>query len=139
MSHGDPAVRAQLEPKGQLKHWRKVYQWGATYMPILVVGGAIAAIASYVQTKNNTWLYGAATLGSIVPYTMLAMRKTNGNLKDTLEKSGEADLKEDDKKTVIETLKKWVCLHTGRVFLALSAATIFFVAKEQSKSLILKV
>ena len=140
IAEGDPAVREQLDqPKDQLKHWRKVFLWGATRMSALVVGGTITAIAAYFQTKNNWWLYGTAAFAGILPYTMFAMGKTNSKLSTILKVSGEADLKEDDKTTVRSSLKKWLSLHTGRVLIGLAAATIFFVAKEQSKNIIIKV
>ena len=136
---GDPAVREQLEPKGQLKHWRKVFLWAVTRMSVLNIAGSIAAVAAYVQTKNNMWLYGTAALLSTLPYTLLAMGKTNGQLTEILKSSGEADLNEGDKKTVTSLLKKWVGLHSARVLFGVAAAALFFVAKEQSKNLILKV
>lgn len=92
---GDRKVREQLEqPKTQLKHWRKMFLWAVPNMSVLVVGGTVAAIAAYTQTKNNLWLYGAVTFGSIIPYTIFGMGKTNSYLSKSLKESGEADLKE---------------------------------------------
>jgi hypothetical protein len=81
MSQGDPAVRDQLEnTKHQVRHWAKCYQWGARYMPLLVLGGTITSVAAYQQSKEKLWLVGSGVLLSIIPYTLLIMKKTNGSL-----------------------------------------------------------
>ena len=71
---------------------------------------------------------------SIMPYTVLAMRKTNNKLNTILKESGDqAELGEAEKKSVADDLKKWVNLHRGRVALALGSAVVFFVAKQYTK------
>jgi|JI10StandDraft_1071094.scaffolds.fasta_scaffold2158580_1 hypothetical protein len=78
MSEADPAVREQLEnKKDQLRHWAKMYKWGKTFMPILIVGGTSIAVAAFLKTKENFWLYGGAIFFSIIPYTFGVMMKTN--------------------------------------------------------------
>ena len=135
MSEGDPAVREQLEnTKDQIRHWSKLYSWGASKMPILVAGGTISALAAYHQSQEKVWLVGAAVLASIVPYTLLVMKKTNTRLNAILKESKEAELSECHKSTVPKSLKKWVNMHRGRVLLSLGAAAVFFVAKQYTKS-----
>ena len=92
VSEGDPPVREQLQnTKHQLRHWAKCYSWGKTYMPILAVAGTLASIGAYSQSKEKMWLWGGALLFSIVPYTLLFMRKTNDQLNQTLKDSGEGE------------------------------------------------
>ena len=59
-------------------------------MSSLAIAGTFAAIGAYIQSKEKMWLWGGATIFSIVPYTLLIMRKTNSDLKNTLKESGEA-------------------------------------------------
>ena len=135
MSEGDPPVREQLDnTKQQLRHWSKLYAWGAAKMPILIAAGAISAAAAYHQSKEKMWLVGGGILMSIVPYTILVMKKTNSNLNRILKESGdEPELKEPEKSTVIGSFGKWVNMHRGRVALALASSAVFFVAKQYTK------
>ena len=112
-----------------------MYSWGASRMPIYLAVGTAAAIGAYSQSKEKTWLYGAAALASILPYTLLDMNKTNGDLNKSLKESGEAtELEEPVKKTVTEKMHAWINMHSRRVVIALGSATIFFVAKQYTKS-----
>lgn len=110
-----------------------MYQWGKTFMPILVVAGSSTAIAVFFKTKEKAWLLGGATLFSIMPYTLLGMKKTNNCLNAILKESCEADVEEDKKGTVINALKKWVKLHRVRGILALGSAAVFFLARQYTK------
>ena len=81
------------------------------------------------------WLYGAAALASILPYTLLVMKKTNGELNKALKESGDlAELEEPEKKSVTEKMKTWVNMHRGRVLIALGSAVVFSVAKQYTRS-----
>jgi len=66
-----------------------MYQLGVRYMPSLIVIGSLSAFGAYYKTREALWLYGAATLTSVIPFTFLAMMKINnylnGVLKDTKE------------------------------------------------------
>ena len=57
-------------------------------MPKLGAIGAASAIAAYFQTKEKMWLAGAAVLMSVLPYTILFMKKTNDSLLKILKESG---------------------------------------------------
>lgn len=90
-SEGDPPVREQLDnTKHQLRHWSKMYAWGAKFMPILVAAGTLASIGCYRQSKEKLWLWGGAAFFSIALYTRLCMMKTNNHLNQILKDSGEA-------------------------------------------------
>eukprot|EP00178_Gracilaria_changii_P007890 TRINITY_DN24537_c0_g1_i1.p1 TRINITY_DN24537_c0_g1~~TRINITY_DN24537_c0_g1_i1.p1 ORF type:complete len:107 (-),score=9.04 TRINITY_DN24537_c0_g1_i1:37-357(-) len=106
-----------------------MFSWAAPRMSVLVGLGTVAAAVAYSKTKNNTWLYGIAAFAGILPYTLFAMGPTNTYLSKTLKESGEADLKDSEKPTVTERLKKWVGLHRGRVLFGVAAAALFWVAK----------
>ena len=61
-----------------------MYQIGKSFMPVIAATGAASAVSCYQKTKDNLWLYGAATLLGIIPYTLLVMGKTNGDLNTIL-------------------------------------------------------
>ena len=83
--NGDPAARLLLSnKKQQVAHWSKMFFWGLKVFPVVVFGGAGAAIGAYYKSNENLWLYGAATLFSILPYTVLVMMKTNNYLNGVL-------------------------------------------------------
>ena len=104
-------------------------------MPVLCAAGTLAAIGAYSQSKEKMWLWGAALFFSVVPYTLLVMKKTNSQLNNILKESGEAEeLEESDKATVKDKMSKWVKMHRGRVLIALSSAAVFFVAKQYTKA-----
>lgn len=85
MSELDPIVREQQDnTKNQLKHWAKMYNLGFKTMPFFAILGTGAAIASYVKTKENAWLYGAAALFAVVPFTFIALMPTNKYLEGVL-------------------------------------------------------
>lgn len=102
-------------------------------MPILVVGGASTAVVAYLQSKEKIWLLGGATLFLTLPYTFFVMMKTNNRLNAILENSPDAEVSEENKPTVLESLKRWVNLHRVRGVLALGSAAIFFLAKQYTK------
>lgn len=135
MSELDPIVRQQLASKKlQLQHWDKMYELGKKTMPKIVILGTAAASYAFWKTREAFWLYGAAALLSIIPYTYLAMMPTNNQLNAVLAESKEqAEIEEEKKDGVVEGMKRWVKLHRARGFLALGAAGLFFVARQLSK------
>jgi hypothetical protein len=63
------------------------------------------------------------------------MMKTNNELNKALKDSGSAvELEADERVSTTEKMKKWVGLNAGRVVIGLTSATVFFVAKQYSKS-----
>ena len=134
-SEGDPIVREQLEnKKHQLAHWAKFYGVGKIFMPLIALGGTVAAGAAYAKTKENLWLIGGATLISIIPFTFIVMKKTNDRLNAILDNCKDPELGEAEKEEVTSSFKRWINMHRGRVALALGAAGLFFAAKSVTKS-----
>lgn len=131
----DPSIR-ELNPnmKGQLKHWAAFYAWGTKYLAGSAVVGSLASVAAYSQLKEKYWLYGGATLLSVVPFTFIFMMKTNNKLKGILKNTTEPEVKEEEKQDIKDTMKKWCKLNTCRAVLATVAAAFFFVAKHQAKN-----
>jgi K+-sensing histidine kinase KdpD len=71
----DPHIRKQLENKKmQLKHWNKLYHLSRSIHPYVIVTSALTAIASYHLTKEVTWLYGAATIATTIPLTLIVIK-----------------------------------------------------------------
>ena len=60
-------------------------------MPILAAAGVATAIGAYSQSKEKMFLWGGVVLASIIPYTLLAMMKTNNRLNNILKESGTAE------------------------------------------------
>ena len=117
--------------KQNLSHWAKVFGMAKVFMPIISLTGTLMAVGAYYQTKEKFWLYGGATLASIIPYTLLTMMKTNNYLNGVLKNSedNQAELEEIDRPLVREKLKEWVSSHRVRVVLATAALGLFFWAK----------
>ena len=59
-------------------------------MPILAAAGVATAIGAYSQSKEKMFLWGGVALASVVPYTLLVMKKTNSRLNNILKESGTA-------------------------------------------------
>jgi hypothetical protein len=73
----DPPIRKQLQNKKmQLQHWTKLYHLSRSIHPYVIVASALTAIASYHLTKEVTWLYGAATIATTIPLTLIAIKPT---------------------------------------------------------------
>lgn len=66
-----------------------MFNLGLRTMPVFQILGTGAAIACYVKSKENLWLYGAACLFAILPYTYIAIMPTNYYLLGVLKKSNE--------------------------------------------------
>lgn len=132
MSELDPIVREQLpSTKQQLQHWSKMYDLGLRTQPVPALLGSVAAVVAYYRSSEKYWLYGAAALFAVIPYTFLAIMPTNKQLKALLKESDGRDGLEAGKAAgAIEGMKRWVKLHRVRALLALGAAGLFFVARE---------
>ena len=88
MSELDPIVRKKLESKKhQLRHWSTMYNLGLKTMPAIVGLGATAAAAAFHESKENYWVYGAAALFSIIPYTFIVLMPLNNKLNAILAES----------------------------------------------------
>ena len=66
-----------------------MYGWGAATMPVVLSLGTLTGIGAYSQSKEKMWLYGAATIFAVIPFTFLVMKKTNDELKKVLRESGD--------------------------------------------------
>jgi uncharacterized membrane protein len=135
LSELDPIVRQQLPTKKlQLQHWSKMYSLGLRFMPVPALLGTFTAVAAFFKTQEKYWLYGAAALFSVIPYTFLALMPTNKQLNGELEQCKDREEVEEEKaEGVVEGMKRWVGLHRVRGILALGAAALFFVAHSLSK------
>ena len=93
------------------------YRRAAVMQASLAAIGFAAATAAWLVGSSSWWLVGGIFLGSVIPFTLIAIMPTNKKLL-------ESDL---DKETEVALglLKKWGRLHAVRSLLSLIAFLIF--------------
>jgi len=96
-----------------LAQWRPSYQRGTVMQASLAIAGTLLAISGWLRTGGRVWLVAGILLGSIVPFTLLAIFPTNKRLEDpSLDASSE---------TARNLLVRWGHLHAVRSVLSLVA------------------
>jgi hypothetical protein len=93
------------------------YRRAAVMQASLAAIGFAAATAAWLVGSSSWWLVGGIFLGSVIPFTLIAIMPTNKKLlQPDLDKESEAAL---------GLLKKWGRLHAVRTLLSLIAFLIF--------------
>jgi hypothetical protein len=123
---GAPA--AAIAPQSSAKVWAELYKRGAASMPKFAIGTALAyLVAAYdAYSDDRAWgsYLGAAGLTlSIVPFTLTAMKRTNGLLHEEADK----DAGEKDGITVARVnslLDRWINLNLIRGALPLAGTIL---------------
>jgi hypothetical protein len=95
------------------------YRRAAVMQASLAAIGFLAATAAWLAGANFRWLVGGILLGSVIPFTLVAIMPTNRELK-----SLELD---KDSEHALQLLTKWGRLHAVRTILSLIAFLIFVV------------
>jgi hypothetical protein len=101
--------RAQLQAS-----YRRAAPWQVSFALAALVCGAGAAIA----TGRWTWLAGAVVIGSVVPFTLVAIMPTNRRL------LAPAPLVEDEARRLME---RWGRLHAVRTALGAIGLLLFLL------------
>lgn len=106
-------ARVRCGPGLALAEFGSGYRRAEYLQPPLAVGGCAAGVAAWLAGAGPGWLAAAATLGSVVPFTLLAMRPTY----DRLMAPG-LDAGSDVARTL---LRRWGRLHAVRTALGATA------------------
>ena len=100
-----------------IAEWRPSYR-RATIMqvPLAIIAGACGILRG-AQGGGPMWLWGAALILAVIPFTLLAIGRTNSRLLDPLREPGSDE--------TLQLLRTWGRLHAVRGVLSLSASTLF--------------
>jgi Anthrone oxygenase len=93
------------------------YRRAAVMQASLAAIGFIAATAAWLMGASAWWLVGGLLLGSVIPFTLIAIMPTNTELKTP-------DLDKESERT-LHLLTKWGRLHAVRSLLSWIAFLIF--------------
>jgi uncharacterized membrane protein len=93
------------------------YRRASVMQASLAAIGFAAATAAWLMGASSCWLVGGIFLGSVIPFTLIAIMPTNRKLlQPDLDKESELTLR---------LLEKWGRLHAVRTLLSLIAFLIF--------------
>lgn len=86
----------------------------------LAIVACLSSLSSWWMTGELAWLVGAILIGSVVPFTLVVILRTNKKLLDpSLDRSSE---------TARQLLVRWARLHAVRTVCSLFALVIFLAA-----------
>ena len=97
-----------------------VYRRGAPMQAGLAVVGSLSGLLAWFSGSGALWLVGAALLGSVVPFTLIRMKKVNDRLLDP-----DLDPAAPD---IPEVLREWGHLHWVRSVAGALAFLVFLGA-----------
>jgi Domain of unknown function (DUF1772) len=79
----------------------------------LAISGLVAGTGAWISGSGPGWLIGGVALGSVIPFTLLAIFPTNKRLLDPgLDRRSQL---------ASDLLNRWACLHAVRSVLSLGA------------------
>lgn len=93
------------------------YRRAAPMQGALAILGFLSALWAWLEAGNIGWLVGGVLLGSVVPFTLVAIMPTNKQLLDP-----ERDRRSEQTRLL---LSRWARLHAVRSVLSLLALIIF--------------
>lgn len=97
--------------------WAPSYKRATLMQAPLAIVGFLAGVAAWLLGGGILWFVGAVLIGSVVPFTLFIIKRTN----DRLLVPGR-DLGSSDTRALLE---KWGRLHAVRSFLSFLASVIF--------------
>ena len=100
--------------------WAPSYERATVMQASLAMAGFASGVAVWLLGGGTNWLIGAVLLGSVVPFTLIAIKPTN----DRLRAAGR-DLGSSETRALLE---KWGRLHAVRSVLSLAASVVFIWA-----------
>ncbi|KAK3835929.1 MAG: hypothetical protein JOS17DRAFT_735518 [Linnemannia elongata] len=117
----------------------KYLEWG------LIAAGVAGSAGLYYKTKNVSYLYGAVSIASVIPYSFIALFPTAKKLLAIRQNNtvgGKSDSMKDNKSNdsdVEALLSRWSLFHFGRTVLGLGAlfVTLYGVVSEDGVRFIL--
>jgi hypothetical protein len=100
--------------------WKPSYQRATRMQASLAVVATAAGIALWLRGDGSLWLWGAALIFSVVPFTLIVIAPTNTRL-------GERDRDRRSAETRL-LLERWGYLHAVRSGLSLAASVLYLRA-----------
>ena len=117
VSFAEHPARMRLDTQAALAQWKPSYDRAALLQASLaLLGGVLGAAAWYRWQSNWFWLAGGIVLLLNIPYTLLAIRGTNGKLKATPPDEAGPETR--------ALLVRWGQLHWVRTALGLAATAL---------------
>jgi hypothetical protein len=100
--------------------WAPSYRRATWLQAPLAIVGLLSGTAAWLLGSSVSWLAGALLLGSVVPFTLIAIKPTNTLLlSSTLDRGSEQ---------AHELLRKWNTLHAVRTVLSLMSLVVFLIS-----------
>jgi Anthrone oxygenase len=104
-----------------VEQWRPSYKRAIVMQVLLVIAGSLLAIAAWLIGAGLVWLLAGLVLGSVVPFTLIAIWPTNKRLEDPgLDTTSEF---------ARSLLVRWGHLHAVRSGLSLLALILMLFAR----------
>ena len=97
--------------------WAPSYKRATVMQASLAILGLLFGIAAWLAGGGFMWLVGALLIGSVVPFTFIAIMPTNHRLLEAGRDLGSSDTRAQ--------LEKWRRLHAVRSILSLVASVIY--------------
>ncbi len=110
-------ARMGCDTKTAAMQWAPSYKHATVMQASLAIAGFFAGVVAWLLGGGGMWLIGAILLGSVVPFTFIAIMPTN----HTLLEPGR-DLSSPETRALLE---KWGQLHAVRSVLSLLASLVF--------------
>lgn len=107
-------ARIRLDPRSAALQWAASYKRATWLQAPLAVISFLAGITVWLLGGSAGWLIAAALIGSVVPFTFIAIMPTNRRL---LESSHNID--PDNTRALLD---RWNTLHGVRTILGITAA-----------------
>ena len=110
-------ARMGCETKIAATVWAPSYKRATVMQASLAILGLLFGIAAWLAGGGFMWLVGALLIGSVVPFTFIAIMPTNHRLLEAGRDLGSSDTRAQ--------LEKWRRLHAVRSILSLVASVIY--------------
>jgi hypothetical protein len=99
------------------KEWAPSYKRATAMQVPLAILGLVGGAAAWLLGGGTLWLVGALFIGSVVPFTLIAIMPTNHRLLEPGRDLGSSETR--------ALLQKWAHLHAVRSVLSLAASVIY--------------
>ena len=110
-------ARMGCETKIAATVWAPSYKRATVMQASLAILGLLFGIAAWLTGGGFMWLVGALLIGSVVPFTFIAIMPTNHRLLEAGRDLGSSETR--------ALLEKWGRLHAVRSILSLVASVIY--------------
>ncbi len=113
-------ARLNIETRALLAQWERSYKRGTVMQVSLSVAAAVLGVASFVMVHDWEWLFGAAILLALLPYTFIAVMPINRRLLSMSPDTAGSQVRHE--------VQRWGWRHAGRTGLGVVACLTFLWA-----------